>query len=99
MYLKNSKPEWKHIKNPRTVLTHSRKNAIKRFGKNEWMFRIVIKTWKCEKSSKKAVLKGRFAICEVRNNLINLKNNKGISSRELKLQLSNVIKTCTERLT
>ena len=46
-----------------------------------------------------AVLKGAFAICEVTNNLINLKNNKDISCKELRLQLSNVIKICTESLT
>ena len=46
-----------------------------------------------------AVLKGAFAICEVTNNLINLKNNKDISGKELRLQLSNVIKICTESLT
>ena len=33
------------------------------------------------------VLKGTFAICEVTNNLINLKNNKDISGKELRLQL------------
>ena len=33
------------------------------------------------------VLKGAFAICEVINNLINLKNNKDISGKELRLQL------------
>ena len=43
-------------------------------------------------------LKGAFAICEVTNTLINLKNNKDISDKELKLQLSNVIKICTESL-
>ena len=46
-----------------------------------------------------AVLKGAFAICEVTNTLINLKNNKDISGKELRLQLSNVIKICTESLT
>ena len=51
MPLKNSKQKVKHIKNHRTVLTYSWKNAIKRFGKNEWMLRIVIKTWKYKKSS------------------------------------------------
>ena len=54
MLLKNSKQKWKHIKNHRTVLTYSWKNAIKRFGKNEWRFRIVIKTWKCKKSRGKS---------------------------------------------
>ena len=44
-------------------------------------------------------LKGAFAICEVTNTLINLKNNKDISGKELGLQLSNVIKICTESLT
>ena len=34
-----------------------------------------------------AVLKGAFAICEVTNNLINLKNNKDIAGNELRLQL------------
>ena len=38
------------------------------------------------------VLKGAFAICEVTNTLINLKNSKDISGKELNLQLSNVIK-------
>ena len=46
-----------------------------------------------------AVLKGAFSICEVTNTLINLKNNKGISGKELGLQLFNVIKICTESLT
>ena len=45
------------------------------------------------------VLKEAFAICEVTNNLINLKNNKDISGKELRLQLSNIIKICTESLT
>ena len=45
-----------------------------------------------------AVLKGAFAICEVTNTLINLKNNKDISGKELRLQLSNVIKICTVSL-
>ena len=45
------------------------------------------------------VLKGAFAICEVTNALINLKNNKDHSGKELRLQLSNVIKICTESLT
>ena len=45
-----------------------------------------------------AVLRGTFAIYEVINNLINLKNNKDISGKELRLQLSNIIKTCTESL-
>ena len=44
----------------------------------------------------RTVLKGAFVICEVTNNLINLKNNKGISGKEVRLQLSNVIKICTE---
>ena len=46
-----------------------------------------------------AVLKGLFAICEVTKNLINLKNNKDIPGKELKFQLSNIIKICTESLT
>ena len=46
-----------------------------------------------------AVPKGAFAICEVTNTLINLKNNKDISGKELRIQLSNVIKICTESLT
>ena len=45
------------------------------------------------------VLKGASAICEVTNNLINLKNNKDISGKNLRLQLFNVIKICTESLT
>ena len=46
-----------------------------------------------------AVLKGvLFAICEAANTLINLKNNKEISGKELRLQLSNVIKVCTVSL-
>ena len=39
-----------------------------------------------------AVLKGLFAICEVTNNLINLKNNKDIPGKELRLQLRFVLK-------
>ena len=46
-----------------------------------------------------AVLKGAFGICEVTNALINLKNKKDISGKELRLQLSNVIKICTKSLT
>ena len=45
------------------------------------------------------VLKGVFSICEVRNNLINLKKNKNISGKELSLQLPNVVNICTESLT
>ena len=33
------------------------------------------------------------------HNLINLKNNKGISGKVLRLQLSNAIKICAEHLT
>ena len=47
----------------------------------------------------RTVLKGAFSICEVTNTLLNLKNNKDISGKKLRLQLSNVIKICTERLT
>ena len=46
-----------------------------------------------------AVLKGAFAIGEDTNTLINLKNNKDISSNKLRLQLSNLIKIFTESLT
>ena len=42
-----------------------------------------------------AVLKGAFAICEVTNTLINLKNNKDISGKQLRLQLSNVTESLT----
>ena len=45
------------------------------------------------------VLNGAFTICEVTNTPIHLKNNKDISGKELRLQWSNVIKTCTESLT
>ena len=45
------------------------------------------------------VLKEAFAICEVTNNLINLKNNKGISGIDIRFQLSNIFKICTESLT
>ena len=45
------------------------------------------------------VLKGVFAICEVKNNLIDLKNNKDISGKEISFQLSKVIKIGTESLT
>ena len=45
-----------------------------------------------------AVVKGAFPICEVTNTLINLKHNKSISDKELRLKLSNVIKICTENL-
>ena len=48
---------------------------------------------------KGVVLKGAFANCEVKNNIINLKSNKDISGKELRLQLSNIIKICTESLT
>ena len=46
-----------------------------------------------------AVPKRAFAIWELTNYQINLKNNKDTSGKELWLQLSNVIKICTERLT
>ena len=46
-----------------------------------------------------AVLKGAFTICEVTNNLINLKNNKDVLDEEITLQLSNIIKVCTESVT
>ena len=49
--------------------------------------------------AKGAVLKGAFAICEVTNTLKILKNNKDILGKALKLQLSNVIKICSESLT
>ena len=45
------------------------------------------------------VLKGVFTICEVKNNLIDLKNNKDISGNEISFQLSKVIKIGTENLT
>ena len=45
------------------------------------------------------VLKGVFAICEVKNNLIYLKNNKDISGNEISFQLSKAIKIGTENLT
>ena len=45
------------------------------------------------------VLKGSFAIYEVENNLINLKNSKDIPIKKLTLQLSNSIKICIESLT
>ena len=45
------------------------------------------------------VLKGPFAICEVAKNLRNFKNNMDISGKELRLQLSNVIRICTESYT
>ena len=41
---------------------------------------------------------GAFAIYELSNKVVNLKNNKYISDRKLKLQLSDLIKTCTESL-
>ena len=46
-----------------------------------------------------AVLKGAFAICEVTNNLIDLKSNKDISGQEPRFQLPNIIKICIESLT
>ena len=46
-----------------------------------------------------AILKEAFTICEVTNNLINLKNNKGISGKDIRFQLSNIFKICTESLT
>ena len=45
------------------------------------------------------ILKGAIAICEVTNNLINLKTNKDISDKGLRLKLFNVTKICTESLT
>lgn len=45
------------------------------------------------------VLKGSFAIYEVENNLINLKNSKDIPIKKLTFQLSNSIKVCIESLT
>ena len=46
-----------------------------------------------------SILKRALTICEVPNNLINLKNNKDILDKELGLQLFNAIKICTESLT
>ena len=46
-----------------------------------------------------AVLSGAFPICEVINTLINIKNSKDIPGKVLRLQLSNVIKICTDSLT
>ena len=43
-----------------------------------------------------AALKRAFALCEVSYNLINLKNNKDISGKKLRLQVSNFIKICTK---
>ena len=45
------------------------------------------------------ILKGATAICEVTNNLINLKTNKDISDKGLRLKLFNITKICTESLT
>lgn len=44
------------------------------------------------------VLKGAFVLCEISNILINLRNKKDISDRELRRQFSDLIKTCTESL-
>ena len=46
-----------------------------------------------------AVFKGTFTICKVTNNLINLKNDKKISGKELRFQLFDVISIWTESLT
>ena len=62
------------------------------------MIRIVKKDLEVQKVQR-AVLKGVFAICEVTNTLVNFKNNKDISGKELRVQLSNVIKNCNEGLT
>ena len=62
------------------------------------MLRIVKKDLEVQKVQR-AVLKGVFAICEVTNTLVNFKNNKDISGKELRVQLSNVIKICNEGLT
>ena len=62
------------------------------------MLRVVKKDLEVQKVQE-AVLKGAFAIREVTNTLKNFKNNKDISGKELRVQLSNVIKICNEGLT
>ena len=59
---------------------------------------IVMDRNECSGSNSPA-LKEAFPICEVTNNLINLKNKKDILRKELRLQLSNVINICTESFT
>ena len=75
---------------------------MKKCNKEIWQERINAQDHNKDLKKQKVheiVLKGSFAICEVTNNLINLKNNKDISGKELRLQLSNDIKICTESLT
>ena len=71
---------------------------MKRFDKNKGAVRTCNKYLTVQKGQG-TVLKGAFAACEVTNNLINFKNNKDISGKELRFQLSNVIKICTESFT
>ena len=98
MNLKNSKQQWKHIKSHRTVLTYSWKECNKEIWQERMNAQDRNKELKMQ-NVQGAVLKGAFSISEVTNTPINLKNNKNISGKELRLQWSNVIKICAESLT
>ena len=70
---------------------------VKKCNKEIWQERMNAQDR--NKDLKVQKVQGAFAICEVTNNLINLKYKKDISGKELKLQLSNIIKICTKSLT
>ena len=63
---------------------------VKRCNKVIWTERINSRDK--NKDFKKAVFKEAFGICEDSNKLINLKSNKDICDREVKPQLSDLIK-------
>ena len=67
---------------------------VKKYNKEIWTERMHSRDKNKDlkvKKSQRAVFTGAFAICEVSSKLINFKN-KDISDRELKLQLSDLIK-------
>ena len=72
---------------------------VKKCNKEIWQERMNAQDRNKDLKVQGAVLEGTFIICEITNNLLNLKNNKDISGKELRLQLSNIIKNCTKNLT
>ena len=75
---------------------------MKRCNKEIWQERMNAQDHNKELKVQKVqggLLKGAFSICEITKILINPKNNKEISRKELRLQLCNIIKICTESLT
>ena len=71
---------------------------VKKCNKEIWQERMNVQDLE-EQKIHGAVLEGAVAVCEVVNNLINLKNSKDILGKELRLQLSNAIKICTDNFT